>query len=101
MGPACTPMRVCARVSIVVDASGAPPPKGNGGGAMFGCYGDQHAQRRESRESPVPNQLGINWASWLQFPCRSHLNSNLQDSQSFWFFIFFKPAVVGMLAQGS
>jgi hypothetical protein len=48
MGPACTPMRVCVCVSIVVDASGAPPPKGNGGGVMFGCYGNQHTQGRHA-----------------------------------------------------
>ena len=37
---------VCVCVSIVVNAGGAPPPNGVGGGAMFGCYGSQRTQWR-------------------------------------------------------
>ena len=46
MGPVHTPMRVRVCVRIVVDAGGAPSPKCAGGDAMFGCYGNQHAQWR-------------------------------------------------------
>ena len=40
--------RVC--VCVVVDAGGAPPPKGAGGDVVFGCYGNQHARWRHGVE---------------------------------------------------